>query len=172
MTTDTASGHFEDVVGNLRRVHATGRTRGIDWRLRQLDGIGRLVAEREQEIASALKADLGRSAVEALLGDITSTRGEVDFARKRLRRWMRPKRQRIPLNQLPGSAWVQYESLGVVLVIGLWSYPVYLTLSPLVAAVAAVNCAVVKPSELAPATSALLALHILPYSATVLVALR
>jgi aldehyde dehydrogenase (NAD+) len=70
---------------------------------------------------------------------------------------MKRKKVRLPLNQLPGSGWVQYEPLGVVLVIGPWNYPVYLTLSPLVAALAAGNCAVVKPSELAPATSALLA---------------
>lgn len=141
----------------LRRVFASGRTKRIEWRLNQLDGIARLVTERENEIAAALAQDLGRSAVEAWLGDLTSTKGEVDFAIKRLRRWMRPKRQRIPLNQMPGSAWVQYEPLGLILVIGPWNYPVYLTLSPLVAAIAAGNCAVVKPSELAPATSSLLA---------------
>jgi aldehyde dehydrogenase (NAD+) len=61
------------------------------------------------------------------------------------------------LAQLPGRAWVQYDPLGVVLVIGPWNYPLYLSLAPLVAAVAAGNCAVIKPSELAPATSALLA---------------
>jgi aldehyde dehydrogenase (NAD+) len=61
------------------------------------------------------------------------------------------------LAQLPGRAWVQYDPLGVVLVIGPWNYPLYLSLAPLVAAVAAGNCAVVKPSELAPASSALLA---------------
>ncbi|MBQ9051244.1 aldehyde dehydrogenase family protein [Rhodococcus sp. (in: high G+C Gram-positive bacteria)] len=141
----------------VRRVFASGRTKRIEWRLEQLDGIARLVTERENEIAAALAQDLGRSAVEAWLGDFTSTKGEVDFAIKRLRRWMRPKRQRIPLNQMPGSAWVQYEPLGLILVIGPWNYPVYLTLSPLVAAIAAGNCAVVKPSELAPATSSLLA---------------
>ncbi|WP_064444714.1 aldehyde dehydrogenase family protein [Rhodococcus sp. YH3-3] len=141
----------------VRRVFASGRTKRIEWRLEQLDGIARLVTERENEIAAALAQDLGRSAVEAWLGDLTSTKGEVDFAIKRLRRWMRPKRQRIPLNQMPGSAWVQYEPLGLILVIGPWNYPVYLTLSPLVAAIAAGNCAVVKPSELAPATSSLLA---------------
>jgi aldehyde dehydrogenase (NAD+) len=63
----------------------------------------------------------------------------------------------LPLAQLPGRSWVQYDPLGVVLIIGPWNYPIYLSLGPLVAAVAAGNCAVLKPSELAPATSALLA---------------
>jgi aldehyde dehydrogenase (NAD+) len=71
--------------------------------------------------------------------------------------WMRRRRVRLPLAQLPGRGWVQYEPLGVVLIIGPWNYPVYLCLGPLVAAVAAGNCAVIKPSELAPKTSALLA---------------
>lgn len=154
--TETSS-DLSERFSELRRVFASGRTKRIDWRLEQLDGIARLVTECENEIAAALAQDLGRSAVEAWLGDLTSTKGEVDFAIKRLRRWMRPKRQRIPLNQMPGSAWVQYEPLGLILVIGPWNYPVYLTLSPLVAAIAAGNCAVVKPSELAPATSSLLA---------------
>ncbi|GAB6919604.1 aldehyde dehydrogenase family protein [Rhodococcus erythropolis] len=154
--TETSS-DLAERISELRRVFSSGRTKGIEWRLKQLDGIARLVTERENEIAAALAQDLGRSAVEAWLGDLTSTKGEVDFATKRLRRWTRPKRQRMPLNQMPGSAWVQYEPLGLILVIGPWNYPVYLTLSPLVAAIAAGNCAVVKPSELAPATSSLLA---------------
>jgi aldehyde dehydrogenase (NAD+) len=145
------------LVAGLRRVHASGRTRGLDWRLTQLRGLGRLLAERETEIAAALRADLGRTAFEAWFGDIASTKGEIDHAIRHLKSWMKPKRQRLPLLQRPGTGWVQFEPLGVVLVIGPWNYPVYLTLGPLVAAVAAGNCAVVKPSELAPMTSALLA---------------
>lgn len=145
------------VMDELRRVHRTGRTRPLEWRTRQLEGIELLLAEREDEIAEALLADLGRPAAEAWLGDIASTAAEAAYARKRLRRWMRPQRVGLGLTQLPGSAAVVREPKGVVLVIGPWNYPVYLCLSPLVAALAAGNCAVVKPSELAPATSRLLA---------------
>ncbi|WP_370484765.1 aldehyde dehydrogenase family protein [Mycobacterium sp. pUA109] len=141
----------------MRRVFATGRTRPLDWRLTQLRGIERFVDEREPEIAAALAEDLGRSPAEAWLGDVASTKAEAVYARKHVRKWMRGQRQSLPLAQLPGRAWVQYDPLGVVLVIGPWNYPLYLSLAPLVAAVAAGNCAVVKPSELAPATSALLA---------------
>jgi aldehyde dehydrogenase (NAD+) len=144
-------------VSDLRAVFATGRTRGLRWRLAQLEAIARLCDEREPEIAAALDADLGRSAVEAWLGDIASTKGEAAYARKHLKKWMRRRRQPLPLAQLPGRSWVQYDPLGVVLIIGPWNYPIYLSLGPLVAAVAAGNCAVLKPSELAPATSALLA---------------
>jgi aldehyde dehydrogenase (NAD+) len=151
-TTGSAS-----VLADLRKVFATGRTRGLEWRLQQLRGIERFVDEREADIAAALAEDLGRSPVEAWLGDVASTKGEAVYARKHLKKWMRSRRESLPLAQLPGRAWVQYDPLGVVLVIGPWNYPLYLSLAPLVAAVAAGNCAVIKPSELAPATSALLA---------------
>ena len=144
-------------LADLRHTFATGRTRELRWRLAQLEAIERLCDEREADIAAALHADLGRSAVEAWLGDVASTKGEAAYARKHLKKWMRRRRQPVPLAQLPGRCWVQYDPLGVVLIIGPWNYPVYLSLGPLVAAVAAGNCAVLKPSELAPATSALLA---------------
>ncbi|OHV06882.1 aldehyde dehydrogenase family protein [Mycobacterium talmoniae] len=147
----------DHVLAELRRVFATGRTRPLDWRLTQLRGIERFVDEREPEIAAALAEDLGRSPAEAWLGDVASSKAEAVYARKHVKKWMRGQRQSLPLAQLPGRAWVQYDPLGVVLVIGPWNYPLYLSLAPLVAAVAAGNCAVVKPSELAPATSALLA---------------
>ena len=159
MTThpNTAPRELVDQVTSLRDVFARGRTRGIDWRLRQLRAIEQLLDESEDDIAEALAQDLGRHRAEAWLGDIASSKGEAVFARKHLGKWMKRRKRRLPINQLPGSAWVQYEPLGVVLIIAPWNYPVYLALGPLVAAVAAGNCAVVKPSELTPATSALLA---------------
>lgn len=154
---DPTSIELSDMMATLRQVHATGRTRSLEWRMAQLDGLARLCEERESEMVAALVADLGRDAFEAWFGDIASSKSEVDFARKHLKRWMKPQRQRMPLNQLPGSARVQYEPLGVVLIIAPWNYPIFLSLSPIVAALAAGNCVVLKPSELAPATSAVLA---------------
>ncbi|MFC9664612.1 aldehyde dehydrogenase family protein [Nocardia sp. NPDC127606] len=160
MTTTPAVSNLPDipdVMAQVRREFASGRTRDRAWREEQLRNLIRLLDEQEDQIIAALASDLGRSRAEAWLGDISSTRSEAAFALKHLHRWMRRRRQPLPLPQYPGSAWVQYEPLGVVLVIGPWNYPVYLTLSPLVAALAAGNCAVIKPSELAPATSTLLA---------------
>lgn len=141
----------------LHRVFRTGRTRPLQWRLDQLAAIEALCDEQEPAIAAALAEDLGRPPVEAWLGDIASTKGEAVYARKHLKKWMRRRRQPLPLAQWPGRGWVQYDPLGTVLVIGPWNYPFYLSMGPLVAAVAAGNCALIKPSELAPATSALLA---------------
>ena len=145
------------MVTGLRAVFATGRTRDIGWRIEQLRGIERMCDECESEIVGALAADLGRPAFDAWLADIASTKAEAVYARKHLKKWLRRRPVSLPLSQLPGKAWVQYDPLGVVLVIGPWNYPFYLSVGPLVAAVAAGNCAVVKPSELAPATSAVLA---------------
>lgn len=157
MTSSVTQDQGIAVVGGLRETFSAGRTRGLTWRLEQLRGIERLCDDREREIADALSADLGRPAFDAWLADVASTRAEAEYARKHLKKWMRRRRVALPLSQQPAKGWVQYDPLGVVLVIGPWNYPFYLSVSPLVAAVAAGNCAVVKPSELAPATSALLA---------------
>ncbi len=145
------------VVSKLRATFATGRTLPLEWRRRQIEGIARLVTERESEIAEALAADLGRTPHEAWFGDVASTKGEAEFALKHLKKWMKPTRTHVPLAVMPGKAAYRYEPLGTVMVIGPWNYPFYLTLSPMIGALAAGNCVVVKPSEHAPATSAALA---------------
>ncbi|CAN1518649.1 PutA NAD-dependent aldehyde dehydrogenases [Mycobacteriaceae bacterium] len=158
MTTDHATqGGSAGVLAQVRTVFNTGRTRSVAWREEQLRAIERMCEEREAEISEALISDLGRSAFEAWLGDIASTKAEAVFARKHFRKWMKPQRQNLPLAQMPGRAWVQYDPIGVVLVIGPWNYPFFLCMSPVVAAVAAGNGVVIKPSELAPATSELIA---------------
>jgi aldehyde dehydrogenase (NAD+) len=159
----TGTTQVADEMKRLRRTFASGRTRSLEWRRQQLEGIERFCEEREAEIAEAIASDLGRGAFDAWFGEIVGTKAEAAFARKNLKAWTKKQRQRLPLTQLPGSAWVQHEPLGVVLVIGPWNYPVFLTLSPLVAAVAAGNCVVVKPSELAPATSRLMATFLPQY---------
>lgn len=146
-----------DILARLRATFRSGRTRSYEWRRSQLEGIVRFLEERESDIAEALAADLGRSEFEAWFGDIAPPKGEAEVALKGLRRWMRPQRRRVPLTQLPATARIQYEPLGVALVIGPWNYPVNLSLGPMVAAFAAGNCVVLKPSEVASATSRLLA---------------
>ena len=147
----------QKTVASLRDTFATGRTKPLEWRLKQLEGIARLLEKEEPAIAGALGEDLGRSAHDAWFGDIASTRGEVKYAIRHLKRWMRPKRVPVPLAVMPGKAYYRYEPLGVVLIIGPWNYPFYLCLAPLVGAVAAGNCVIVKPSENAPASSAVMA---------------
>ncbi len=146
-----------DTVAQLRATFRSGRTKPVEWRLAQLDAVARLVAEREPDFAAALEKDLGRGAVEAWMADLAPVTGEARHAAKRLRAWMKPTRVKLPMSVQPGKGWYQYEPLGVVLIIGPWNYPIHLILAPLVGAIAAGNCAVLKPSEHTPACSALLA---------------
>ncbi|MFM8605674.1 MAG: aldehyde dehydrogenase family protein [Cyanobium sp.] len=133
-----------------------GETRALAWRLEQLQRLERLLEEHREEVHRALEADLGRPAPEAAI-ERSSVLQELRLARRRLRAWMRPRRVALPFWAWPGSASTQPEPLGCVLIIGPWNYPFQLCLKPLVSALAAGNTAVLKPSEHAPATAALLA---------------
>lgn len=145
------------LAARLRATVTQGRTRDLAWRESQLDALGRLLVEREDELLAALAEDLGKPPFEAWAADLRATGREVEEYRRHLRRWAAPVRQRTPLVVKPGRAYVVPEPLGAVLVIAPWNYPVYLLLTPLAAALAAGNAVVCKPSEVAASTSAALA---------------
>ncbi|MGU3652898.1 aldehyde dehydrogenase family protein [Mycolicibacterium sp. A43C] len=145
------------VVARMRATYATGRTRDLEWRRTQLRALERLVVDNEPAIAAALKTDLGRQPFEAWLADVASTAAEAADAAKNVGKWAKRRYRLLELSQLPGMGWVEYEPYGVVLVIGAWNFPFALTLGPAVGALAAGNTVVLKPSELAPASSALMA---------------
>jgi aldehyde dehydrogenase (NAD+) len=144
-------------VRRLRETFRSGRTRSIEWRIGQLEALEKMMAEREKDFADALSQDLGRNAVDAWLADVAPVAAESKYARKHLHTWVRPQKSKLPISVQPGKAWVQHEPLGVVGIIGPWNYPVFLLLSPLVGAIAAGNCSIIKPSEHTPTVSALLA---------------
>ncbi len=141
----------------------SGRTKDLAWRRNQLEALQRLMVECESEFIAALAADLGKPPLESFTTEISYVSGDAAYCRKNLKSWMKSKRVSTPVVGQPGKSWIQPEPLGVVLVIGAWNYPVQLTLSGVAAAVAAGNCVVIKPSELAPATSALLACQVPKY---------
>ena len=144
-------------VDRLRATFDGGRTRPIAWRRRQLQALRGMLRERESEFAAALQQDLGKPPLESLVTEVGLVRGEIDLALRRLRRWTRGERLPVPLSLQPARARIVPQPLGVVLVIAPWNYPLLLLLMPLVSALAAGNCVVLKPSELAPATAAALA---------------
>ncbi|MDH6139431.1 aldehyde dehydrogenase (NAD+) [Kitasatospora sp. GP30] len=157
-TTDTAdSTGPAATVSRLHAAFATGRTKPLAWRKAQLRALRRLLVEQEAAFTAALRADLGKSAAEAYTTEIGFTITEIDHTLRHLDRWVRPRRIPVPLALQPARARTVREPLGTVLIISPWNYPLQLALAPLVGALAAGNCAVVKPSELAPATSAALA---------------
>ncbi len=145
------------IVSRLRSTFNSGRTRSIEWRLRQLDSIHKMLIDREDEILDALHVDVGKPRIEGWIAEVGFMVKEVEHTRKHLREWLKPERVPTPLVLQPGKSEVQRQPLGVVLVIGPWNYPFQLILAPLVAAIAAGNTVLVKPSEVAPNTSALLA---------------
>lgn len=145
------------LVARLRDTYHSDRTRPIGWRKAQLGRLRDLVKENEKALIEALASDLGRPSFEAWLAETRYLEIEIEHTLKELPGWMKQERHSTPMILQPGSAYVQPEPLGVVLIIAPWNYPIQLALAPLIGALAAGNCAVVKPSEVSPASSALLA---------------
>ena len=153
----TAPGNIPAFVHTLRKTFASGRTKPRAWRDGQLARLDALFAEKGDELLAALEADLGKSPFEGWLSELAFLRKEIAHTRRHLGRWMRPEKVPTPLAYQPGKSMVVREPLGVVLIIAPWNYPLQLAIGPLVAAIAAGNCALVKPSEVAPHTSAAIA---------------
>lgn len=143
-------------ITSLRQPVSDGSTRPLAWRLEQLQRLEQAVQDRADAVLQALATDLGKPPVEAYF-ELVAVLQELRLTRRRLRRWMAPQRVAVPLSLQPGRAEVIREPLGCVLIIGPWNYPFHLTIQPLVSALAAGNTAVLKPSEHAPATAALIA---------------
>ncbi|MBE9059532.1 aldehyde dehydrogenase [cf. Phormidesmis sp. LEGE 11477] len=146
---------LQDLIQSQRAFFATGKTKPLDFRLEQLNKLKSAITERQDAIIQAAQDDLGRPEFEGYF-EIGVT-AELSYVLKKLKSWVKPQKVGIPLSQMPGSAWVQPEPLGCVLIIGPWNYPFQLVISPLIGAIAAGNCAIIKPSEIAPATSKVVA---------------
>jgi aldehyde dehydrogenase (NAD+) len=150
-------GRASRVAASLRKTFESGTTKPLAWRLGQLDALEHLLREREADIIEALREDLRKPPNESYGAEIGTILAELSYTRKRLPSWMRPERVPTPLVAQPGRSTIVREPLGSVLIIAPWNYPFQTAVLPLVGALAAGNCVVVKPSEVAPATSALLA---------------
>ena len=149
-------------LNDLRSLVLSGQTREEEWRRIQLSRIQRLLDNHEEEIINALNKDLEKPPTEAFF-ELIALRQELKLAKENLKKWIQPKRIKIPLALNPGSASIQNEPLGCVLIIGPWNYPFSLTLQPLISALAAGNTAVLKPSENSPNTSNLISSLISEY---------
>ena len=156
-TTSATGSDVATTVARLRQTFATGRTRNVEWRKQQLNALKQLMVENETKIADALEKDLGRSPFEAWLADVASTTGEAAYAAKNVAKWAKRRHRRLEMSQLPARGWVEFEPYGTVLIIGAWNFPFALTLGPAAGAIAAGNTVLLKPSEVAPASSALMA---------------
>ncbi|GAB1599695.1 aldehyde dehydrogenase, dimeric NADP-preferring-like [Argonauta hians] len=137
------------IVKELKQSFSSGRTLPIEWRLQQLTQIMNLLTECQQEIEDALTKDLHRPHNEAMFFEVVFARKEVLDAIHNLKQWMKPEKVDRGLLNILDDCFIKPEPLGVVLIIGAWNYPFQLCILPLIGAIAAGNCAVVKPSELA-----------------------
>ena len=157
MTDQALTAEYSKLVAGQRAYFKAGHTRPVEWRVEQLKAIRRMIDESRDAMYEALWHDLRRTRTDADLMDVDYNIREADYALKHLHDWMKPVREPTPLLMEPGHVRVRRDPFGVTLIIGAWNEPYMLTLAPLVAAIAAGNTAVLKPSEIAEATAQQLA---------------
>ncbi len=148
---------YQQLLEKQRAFFATGKTRNIAFRIEQLKKLRQVVIEKHQDVEDALYKDLKKSEFEAFATEVTAMIDEINAAVENLEAWIKPVD--VPSSPLFGQAEsrIYYEPYGTVLILNTWNYPFVLCFKPLVGALAAGNCCVVKPSEVAPATSEVLA---------------
>lgn len=148
---------FAGLLTRHREYFQSGATRSAEWRESQLIALRSMLKEHAEAFYAALWEDLRRNRIEADWVDVKYMTSEIDHVLAHVRHWMKPLHVNTPVVLAPSHAQVQFDPLGVGLIIGTWNYPLMLTLSPLVAAISAGNAAVIKPSDLSPATANVIA---------------
>jgi aldehyde dehydrogenase (NAD+) len=157
MTTPLPPATGPGLADQLRGTFTTGVTRPVEWRRRQLGQLRRMLGDEDRTLTDAMAEDLGKPETEAWLTDVAAIRRDIDGIARHLQAWASPRRVPVPWQLWPSRAELVPEPLGAVLVIGPWNYPVRCLVLPLAFALAAGNTVALKPSELAPATSAAIA---------------
>lgn len=150
----TEQATYREIVLKQRQFFNSGATKDIDFRIKQLGILKKAFLKHEQNLFAALKADLNKSEMEAYATEIGVTVTEIDFNLDNIREWAESQPVATPLFFMPTQSYIRYEPYGVALVISPWNYPVKNLFGPVLGAITAGNCCVLKPSELAPNTSA------------------
>ncbi len=145
------------ILDKQRKYFSSGETAQVSFRIGKLEVLRKHILECEEDIICALKKDLGKALFEAYETEIGAILEELKYTMKHLRSWARPRRVRTPVKHFISSSYIVQEPYGIALIMSPWNYPFQLTLSPLIGAIAAGNCAVVKPSAYSPATSSVIA---------------
>ncbi|MDX2256204.1 MAG: aldehyde dehydrogenase [Pseudanabaenaceae cyanobacterium bins.39] len=157
ITIPNTNNDIQTIINKQRAFFATGKTREYNYRITQLNKLLSLIKENDQLILDALHADLRKPAIEGFGSEVLGTLSEIKYLIKNLKAWMKPQKVSTPINLFPSSSYIYAEPLGVVLVVAPWNYPFVLTMQPLAGAIAAGNCAILKPSEHTPHTSKVIA---------------
>ena len=148
---------FQQVISKARRAFASGRTRDVAFRKAQLRAIIRMMEENSKLICDALHKDLRKPPPEARATEINTITNECLVALEGVGKWAKPIRVSKTIATIFDGTYIYPEPYGVSLIIGAWNYPFHLAFMPLIGAVSAGNCAILKPSELAPASSRVVA---------------
>lgn len=144
------------ILEQQKQFFRTGKTKDIDFRIAQLHKLKQAMTENQPAIFKALKADLNKSGFDAYFETIGIIK-EIDYALKHIKNWVKPQKVATPYHQFPASSHIYAEPFGVTLILGPWNYPFNLVMTPLIGAIAAGNCAVLKPSEISVQSSAVIA---------------
>lgn len=144
------------VVEKQRLFYKLGKTRNVDFRLRQLIKLKKWIKQHNDLIMVALQEDLGKAPFEAYITEIGFILEELNHSIKHLKEWDKEFKVKSTITQFPSKSFIYKEPYGVVLIMAPWNYPFQLTMAPLIGAIASGNCVVLKPSEFAPATSSII----------------
>ncbi len=147
---------IETIVQRQHDYYSKGETRKLEFRIEALKKLQQALRDREKEIFDALKKDLGKQPFESYMTEIGLVLDEIGFHIKHLPKWIKDKRVPTPVAHFHARSFVSPEPYGSVLIMSPWNYPVLLSLAPLIGAISAGNCAVLKPSAYTPATSQLI----------------
>ncbi len=148
---------MHDLVAKQRTYFQTQQTKDIAFRRKQLDTLKQLLNDNEELLYEAIYSDFKKSKFDTYTSELSLLYQDIDDAKKHIYKWSRKQKVKTDLINFPGTSFVQPEPLGVALVIGAWNYPYQLSLAPVIAAMAAGNTIVLKPSELPARTSAVMA---------------
>ena len=145
--------NYEEIVGRQRAFFRTNKTLPVKARLGALERLRRAIHFYEEDILAALQCDLGKSSTESYMTEVGTVLSELSYIKKNLPAWAKRQKVPTPLAQFPAKSYTLARPYGLCLIIAPWNYPFMLSIDPLLGAIAAGNCAIVKPSEYAPATA-------------------
>lgn len=147
---------IEQIVKKQRAYFEKGKTKDVSWRISALKALRRSILKYERQIDDALASDLGKSSYESYMCETGMVLSELSFMIRHLRGFARERRVLTPMSQFHAKSFISPEPYGVTLVMSPWNYPFMLAMEPLIGAIAAGNCVIVKPSAYAPATAAVI----------------
>ncbi len=147
---------IKEVIEKQRLFFKSGRTKNLNFRIEKLKILRKAIIENEKEIIEALKKDLNKAPFEAYETEIGIVLEEIRYTIKHLSKWTKCKKVKTPLKHFPSSSYIYSEPYGVILIMAPWNYPFQLVLAPLIGAIAAGNCSIVKPSDYSKHTSRLI----------------